>query len=100
MERLATMFQENRVTMTFTDLLNTAITVGHAVLLGLGFTLLVMIMIGWSVKRTFRTDAQNNKFKYWNLKCSICGMNMWGTTQVSLHKTFDWHVINNHPDAQ
>jgi hypothetical protein len=100
MERLASMFQENRVAMTFTDLLNTAITVGHAVLLGLGFTLLVMIMVGWSVKRTFRTDAQNNKFKYWNLKCSICGMNMWGTTQYSLHKTYGWHVLNRHPDAE
>ena len=86
--------------MTLIDIFNTAITVGHAVLLGLGLTLFVMIMVGWSVKRTFRTDAQNNKFKYWNLKCSICGMNMWGPTQVSLHKTFEYHRINRHPDAQ
>jgi len=25
---------------------------------------------------------------------------MWGTTQVSLHKTFEYHRINRHPDAQ
>lgn len=100
MERLATMFQENRVTMTFTDLLNTAITVGHAVLLGLGMTLFVMIMVGWSFKRAFKVDKQNNQFKYWSMKCQICRMQMWGTTQASLNKTFMWHLQNTHPDAK
>jgi hypothetical protein len=100
MERLATMFQENRVDMTLMDILNTATTIGHAILLGLGFTLLVMIMIGWSIKRTFRTDAKNDRFNYWTMTCNICKLELYGSSQVSLNKTFNWHVINKHPDAK
>jgi hypothetical protein len=97
---LASMFQENRVAMTFMDLLNTAITVGHAVLLGLGFTFLVMIMIGWSIKKTFRTDAKNHRFDYWTMTCDICKLELYGSSQVSLNKTFNWHAINKHEGAQ
>ena len=100
MERLATMFQENRVDMTFMELMNTATTVAHAILIALGLTFLVMWGVALSVKRTFKVDAKNDRFKYWTMRCDICKLEMYGSSQVSLNKTFNWHAINKHPDAQ
>jgi hypothetical protein len=100
MERLATMFQKNRVDMTFMDLMNTATTVAHAILIALGLTFLVMWGVALSVKRTFKVDAKNDRFKYWTMRCDICKLELYGSSQVSLNKTFNWHAINKHPDAQ
>lgn len=100
MERLATMFQENRAQMTFIDLINTAVTVGHAVLIALGMTFLVMWGVGLSIRKTFKVDAKNNRFKYWTMRCELCQMQFNGTTQASLNKSFMWHLHNKHVGAE
>ena len=75
-------------------------TVAHAILIALGLTFLVMWGVALSVKRTFKVDAKNDRFKYWTMRCDICKLELYGSSQVSLNKTFNWHAINKHPDAQ
>jgi len=86
--------------MTLMALLNTGATVGHAILIALGLTFLVMWGVALSVKQSFKVDAKNERFKYWTMKCDICKLELYGSSQASLNKTFMWHLSNKHPDAQ
>jgi len=86
--------------MNLMELLNTATTVAHAILIALGITFVIMWGVALSVKQTIKTDAKNNRFNYWTMRCDICKLEMYGSSQVSLNKTFNWHAINKHPDAQ
>jgi len=82
------------------ELLNTAITVGHAILIALGVTFLVMWGVGLSLRHALKVDKKNERFKYWTMRCDICKLEMYGSSQASLNKTFMWHLTNKHPDAE
>jgi len=97
---MAYMFPEIGVKMTLMDLLNTAVTIGHAILIALGLTFLVMWGVQLSLKKAFKTDAKNERFKYWTMRCEICKLELYGSSQASLNKSFMWHLTNKHPDAQ
>ena len=86
--------------MTLMDLLNTAVTIGHAILIALGLTFLVMWGVQLSLKKALKTDAKNERFKYWTMRCEICKLELYGSSQASLNKSFMWHLTNKHPDAQ
>jgi hypothetical protein len=86
------MFKENRVSM-----IETLATIAQAILMALGLSFLVLLAVSTRVKPD---KVKNHRFKYWVMKCDICNMEMYGSTQVSLNKTFMWHVTNKHGDAQ
>jgi hypothetical protein len=68
-----------------------------AVLIALGLSYLVML----GCMRKGRPDkVKNHRFNYWVMRCEICGLELYGSTQVSLNKSFMWHVTNKHGDAQ
>jgi hypothetical protein len=96
---MAYMLPEIGVKMTLMDLLNTGATVGHAILIALGLTFLVMWGVQLSLKRSFKVDVKNDRFKYWTMRCEICKLELYGSSQASLNKSFMWHLTNKHPDA-
>lgn len=80
--------------------INTAATILNAIFISLGVTFFVLLMVGWQFnKATKEKIAEHKKFRYLKVKCNICGLEMFGSTQVSLNKTFYWHATNKHPDA-
>ncbi len=74
-------------------------TIAQAILMALGLSFLVLLAV--SKTRKGQPDkVKNHRFNYWTMKCEICGLELYGSTQVSLNKSFMWHVTNKHPDAQ
>lgn len=72
-------------------------TIAQAILMALGLVFLVMLGVSTRIKPD---KVKNHRFKYWAMKCDICGLELYGSTQVSLNKSFMWHVTNKHEDAQ
>ncbi len=60
----------------------------------------ILALIRAELKEFDKVDAKNDRFKYWTMRCEICKLELYGSSQVSLNKTFNWHAINKHPDAQ
>jgi hypothetical protein len=56
--------------------------------------------VGLSLRHALKIDKKNERFKYWTMRCDICKLEMYGSSQASLNKTFMWHLTNKHPDAQ
>jgi len=74
-------------------------TILNAIFIALGVTFFVLIMVSLQFKKETKKIAQHKKFKYVQVACNICGLEMYGSTQVSLIKTFYWHIQNKHQDA-
>jgi hypothetical protein len=77
--------------------METVATIAQAILMALGLTFLVLLGVSTRVKPN---KVKNHRFQYWAMKCDICQMEMYGSTQASLNKTFMWHLTNKHPDAK
>lgn len=78
----------------------TIATVLNAIFISLGVTFFVLLMVSWQFKKATKDKiAEHKRFRYLKTQCNICGLEMYGTTQVSLNKTFYWHATNKHPDA-
>jgi hypothetical protein len=74
-------------------------TIAQAILMALGLSFLVLLAV--SKTRKGQPDkVKNHRFNYWTMRCEICGLELYGSTQVSLNKSFMWHVTNKHQDAQ
>ena len=83
------------------QLFETTVTVLHAILIALGFTMFLLIVMGISVRKEFKKSVvKHPKFKYLKMECNICGLDVYGSTQASINKTFYWHTQNKHPDAR
>lgn len=73
------------------------IIIGVLVALGLSF----LVMLGCMTNFKGKPDkVKNHKYNYWTMRCEICTLELYGSTQVSLNKSFMWHVTNRHGDAQ
>lgn len=73
----------------------------NGIFIALGVTFFVLIMVSWSSKKESKKIVhQHPKFKYLKMQCNICGLDVYGSTQASINKTFYWHIQNRHPDAR
>lgn len=72
-------------------------TIAQAILMALGLSFLVLLGVSSRIKQD---KHHNDRFKYWTMRCQICRLELYGSTQVSLNKSFMWHANNKHPDAQ
>lgn len=78
-------------------MIETLATIAQAILMALGLSFLVLIAVS---KRGKPDKVKNHRFNYWTMRCEICALELYGSTQVSLNKSFMWHVTNKHGDAQ
>ena len=83
------------------EYLHTTATILNGIFIALGVAFFVMMMVSFTFKREAKKLAtQNDKYKYYKIECSVCGLEVFGTTQVSINKSFYWHIQNRPPDAR
>ena len=84
---------------TGVNMIEALATIAQAILMALGLSFLVLLAV--SISRKGQPDkVKNHRFNYWTMRCEICGLELYGSTQVSLNKSFMWHATNKHGDAQ
>lgn len=81
-------------------MIETVATILNGIFIALGVAMFVLLMVSYSFKReTKKLVKRNEKYRYVTIKCDICGMDMWGSSKVSVNKTFYWHIENTHKGA-
>lgn len=82
-------------------MIDTIAMILNGIFIALGVAMFVLIMVGFTFKRESKKLVdQNQKYKYFKITCNICGLEVFGTTQASINKSFYWHIQNRHPDAR